>query len=345
MGLLSGIGDFFGLDIGTSAIRVVQVKTSGRQSVLLRYGQVPIDTKTAQSDSQTDQKHLVEAITKLVNDVGITTRNVAVGVPANHSFATVADIPRLEEAELKRTIEYQAESFIPQSLNEVKLDWAMLGDSPVDRSKVEVLFATVPNDFAEARLNILEGAGFNIVALEPEALALVRALTPPTTTTPQMILDIGNQATDLIITYGGNPRLIRSIPTGGTSFIKAAMQNLNVDEAQARQFVFKFGLSQNKLEGQVFKALQHTVDSLIGEVDKSAKFFKTRYNQDLEKIVVTGGASTLPEFPLYLANQAHLAVEIGNTWNNISYPRDRYNELIAVSSQFGVAAGLALRVE
>ncbi len=345
MGILSGIGDFFGLDIGSSAIRVVQIKTSGRQSVLMRYGQKAVDVKTAQSDAPADQKRLIDAIVALVNETGITTRNVAVGVPANRSFVTVADIPKLEEAELRKTVAYQAESFIPQPLNEVKLDWSLLGDSPADRGKVEVLFASVPNDFAESRLNSLEGAGFNVIALEPEALALVRSLTPPATSTPQMILDIGNHATDLVISAAANPKLVRSIPTGGSSFIKAAMQNLNVDEAQAKQFVYKFGLSQDKLEGQVFRALQHTVDSLVSEVDKSVKFFKTRYNQDLEKIVVTGGASTLPEFPLYLANQTHIPVEIGNTWTNVSYPRDRYNELIAVSSQFGVATGLALRVE
>lgn len=345
MGLMTGNTDFFGLDIGTTAVRVVQLRNSNKQRALVRYGHAPIDVKTSTSDSVADQAKLMEAIVGLVNAAGITTRNVAVGVPSKRTFNTVVDFPKLAQNELKKTIEYQAEGHIPQSLDEVKLDWAVVGDSPAAADKVEVLLSTVPNDFAEARLSALESAGFNVVAVEPDPLALVRALIPANATGSIMVLDLGSEETDLVISHAGTPRLIRSIPTGGRAFIKAAMQNLNVDEAQAQQFVYKFGLSQNKLEGQVYKALESTVDGLIAEVEKSIKFFKTRYKVDIEKVIVTGGASTLPEFPLTLANKTGIAVEIGNAWTNISYPNDKYNDLIAISNQFGVAAGLGLRSE
>lgn len=342
---MTGITDFFGLDVGTTAIRVVQLRNSNKQRALMRYGHAPVDIKTASSDSTADLAKLNEVIINLVNATGISTRNVAVGVPSKRTFNAVVDFPKLAPAELKKTIEYQAESHIPQPLADVKLDWAVVGDSPTGPDKVEVLLSTTPKDFAEARLAALESAGFNVIALEPDPLALIRALIPAGTTGPQVVLDVGSEETDLVITLGGTPRLIRSIPTGGRSFIKAAMQNLNVDEAQAQQFVFKFGLSQNKLEGQVYKALETTVESLIAEIEKSIKFFKTRYKVDLEKIIVTGGASTLPEFPLFLANKTGIAVEIGNSWANISYPNSKYNDLIAISNQFSVAAGLGLRTE
>ncbi len=343
MSLLSGINDFFGLDIGTSGLRVVQLKRTGKQWSLHRYGQMAIDIKTAQSDAPEDQRKLVDGILKLVAETGITSKNVAVGIPSSRSFATVADLPKLEEKELTKSIEYQAENFIPQSLNEVKLDWKILGDSPKGHDMVEVIFGTVPNEFAETRMNAIEAAGFNVIALEPDGLALARALIAPGTNTAQMILDIGSHATDLIVTMNGTPRLIRSIPTGGVSFVKSAKQSLSIDETQARQFVYKFGLGENKLEGQVFKALKGPVDTIVGEVEKSVKFFRNRYNLDLEKIIVTGGASTLPEFPLYLANHAGKQVEIGNSWTNVAYPQGRYNELISISSNFGTAVGLAMR--
>jgi len=345
MGLMTGITDFFGLDVGTTAVRVVQLRSSNKQKALIRYGHAPIDVKTASSDSAADQAKLNEIIINLVNATGITTRNVAVGIPSKRTFNTIVDFPKLSPAELKKTIEYQAESHIPQALNEVKLDWAVVGDSPASPEKVEVLLSTVSNEFAEKRLGALEGAGFNVVALEPDPLALIRALVPASSNGAIVVLDVGAEETDLAVVLAGTPRLIRSIPTGGRAFVKAAMQNLNVDEAQAQQFVYKFGLSQNKLEGQVYKALESTVEGLISEVEKSIKFFKTRYKIDLEKIIVTGGASTLPEFPLFLANKTGVAVEIGNSWNNVSYPNAKYNDLIAISSQFGVAAGLGLRDE
>jgi len=88
------------------------------------------------------------------------------------------------------------------------------------------------------------------------------------------------------------------------------------------------------------------VDLLVSEIDKSIKFFQTRYPENkLERITVTGGASTIPEFPLYLANKFGLSVEIGNAWRNVAFSADRQNELLAVSNQFSVAVGLAERTE
>ncbi len=161
-----------------------------------------------------------------------------------------------------------------------------------------------------------------------------------------MVLDIGSKNTDLVVTAGGSPRLTRSIPTGAESIIRSAAQNLNIDDAQARQFVFKFGLGKDKLEGRIYDAIISTIDILTGEIDKSIKFFQSRYTEmPVSRIVVTGGASALPEFPLHLANKFGVEVEIGNAWHNVSFAPERQNELLAVSNHFGVAAGLAERVE
>jgi Tfp pilus assembly PilM family ATPase len=100
------------------------------------------------------------------------------------------------------------------------------------------------------------------------------------------------------------------------------------------------------LEGQVYQAIIGTIDILTSEVDKSIKFFQTRYPEvKLDKIIVTGGASTIPEFPLHIANKFGLNVEIGNAWHNVAFAADRQNELLSVSNQFGVAVGLAEREE
>jgi type IV pilus assembly protein PilM len=138
--------------------------------------------------------------------------------------------------------------------------------------------------------------------------------------------------------------LTRNIPTGVEAIVRAATQNLNIDEKQAEQFVFKFGLSKDKLEGQVFQAVSGTVETLMTEVEKSMKFFQARYTTaKVDRIIVTGGASVIPEFPLYVANKYGVNVEIGNPWRNVSYSKDRQNELSAISNQFGVAVGLAER--
>ncbi|HEX8226622.1 MAG TPA: type IV pilus assembly protein PilM [Candidatus Saccharimonadales bacterium] len=346
MSLLSGVSEFFGLDISSTAIRLVELRGAGPQKALGKYGYIPIDPKITMSDAKADQLKLAEAVRQLVEKSRITTRNVAVGIPSLKVFTTVADIDKLPAAELGRSIRYQADSLIPTPVAESKIDWAMIGKSPTDENKIEILLSSIPNTFVEQRLDLLEGIGLNVIAFEPDNLALTRSLVPMTATAPMVIIDIGRKSTDIVITMNGAPRLTRAIPTGIEAIVRAATQNLNVDEKQAEQFVFKFGVGKDKLEGQVYQAIIGTVDILTNEIDKSVKFFQQRYaGVKLERLIVSGGASVLPEFPLYIANRFGMNVEIGNAWRNVAFSADRQNELAALSNQFGVAVGLAERNE
>lgn len=346
MSLLSGVSEFFGLDIGTSTITVVQVTNTARTKQLMRYAMAPVDPKVTASDAKADQDKLAKQIAEMIATAQISTKNVVVGIPSDRVFTTVVDIERLSSAELAKTIKFQAETFIPTPLAESKIDWAVIGDSPKEPSKVEVLLSSVTNDFIEKRLEMLESIGLNVIAFEPDNLALVRSILAADSATPQMVIDIGDRSTDIVITLDGVPRLTRAVPTGSDAIIRAAVQNLNIDEKQAQEFVFKFGLSQQKLEGQVYEAIISTVDLLLTDIDKSIKFFESRYkDKKIDRIVMTGGASALPEFPLHIANKFGLNVEIGNAWRNVQYGIERQNELMAVSNHFGVAVGLAERNE
>ncbi len=344
--LFSGLGgdsEFFGLDIGTTAVRLVQLRGSAKPKALVKYAYVPLDGTLAMSDSKGDLQKLAKIISDLVSQAKVNTRNVAVGIPSSRVFTTVADVERLSSAELNEAIRYQADALIPTPLAESKIDWALIGDSPADKTKQEILLSSVPNNFVERTLDMLESVGLNVIAFEPDNLAMARALAA-SDTAPQLLLDVGRRATDLVIMFNGAPHLTRSIPTGVEAIVKSAIQNLNIDQKQAEQFVFKFGLGKDKLDGQVYQAISGTVDTLNSEIEKSIKFFQARYKTTkLERIIVTGGASVIPEFPLYLANKFNINVEIGNAWSNVSFSRDRLNELAAISNQFGVAVGLAER--
>lgn len=343
MSVLNVSTDFFGLDIGSTAIRLVELKGSGSNKSLVKYAYLPLDGTLALSESKADQQKLAQAVAQLVSQAGVSSKNVAVGIPSSRVFTTVADVDRLSDSDLSKSIPYQADSLIPTPLAESKVDWALIGESPSDKTKQEILLSSVPNKFVESRLDMLESIGLNVIAFEPDNLAMARALSAPDSGA-QLILDVGRRATDLVVVMNDVPHLTRSIPTGVEAIVRATTQNLNVDEKQAEQFVFKFGLSKDKLEGQVFQAVSGTIDLLSTEIEKSIKFFQTRYaGQKIQRTIVTGGASVIPEFPLYLANKFGIDVEIGNAWRKVNYNRDRQNELLTVSNQFGVAVGLAER--
>lgn len=342
MSILSGISDFFGLDIGTSAIRVVQLKGNN----LVRYGASPLDASLARSDSPADIQRLAVAIRDMLREHRITSKNVAVGLPSSKVFTTIVDIDKLPEAELGKSIIYQADSIIPTPVKESKIDWALLGDSPKEANKVEVLVSSVANDFVERRLDMLEDIGLNVIAFEPDSIALSRSLIEPTAAEPRMIVDLGSKSTDIVVVMDGAPRLIRSIFTGVDALVKAASQGLNIDQEQARRFVAKFGLSTTNLEGQVREAILPTVDTILAEVDKSINFFNNRYRgRKLERIIANGGAESLPDLPTYMASKFDIDVEFGDAWKNVDHHGSRNQDLNQVARHFGVAAGLAERSE
>lgn len=344
MKLFSSVGDYFALDIGTTAVRVVQLTGGNGSWSLVNYGSVPVDIKISNSDAPQDQKKLGEVIMTAVGQSGIRARDVVLGIPSDKMFTTVIQLPEMPANELATTIKYQAEQYIPMSLSEVQVDWALLGKAVDDPSKNEILLTSAQNSFTEARLDLVEGLGFNVVAIEPDQLAITRALLPAQRTDACVIVEVGDFTTDIVLAYGDAPRLMRSLPTGMQGLVKTASQNLSIKPEQAVQFILKFGLQQDKLEGQVFRALQGTVDQLVGEVEKSVKFFQTKYpSVPVGSVIVSNYGVTIAGLSDYLGQQLGLRTELGNPWQRVQVSASDQVNLQPLSSQFATAIGLAQR--
>jgi type IV pilus assembly protein PilM len=214
MNILKGLGDFFALDIGTNAIRVVQLKKAGAGYTLEHYGYAPIDSKLTGSDSEEARRKVGEVIMTAVGQSGIKSKNVVIGLPSSKTFTTIIDVPMVSEAELKATMKYQIDQYIPMSVDDAKVDWALLGNSLRAQNQQEVLLSSVARQYSEDRLELVEALGFNVIAAEPDPIAMVRALTTPGATGAVLQLDMGENSTDIAIVYGDTPRLVRTIPTG-----------------------------------------------------------------------------------------------------------------------------------
>ncbi len=344
MNVFKGMGDFFALDVGTNAIRVVQLKKSGAAWVLEHYGYAPIDSKLTGSDSEESRRKVGEVIMTAVGQSGIKTKNVVIGLPSNKTFTTIIDVPMASEAELKATMKYQIDQYIPMSVDEAKVDWALLGTSAHAANQQEVLLSSVAKQYSEERLELVEALGFNVIAAEPDPIAMVRALGAPTADGAVLQLDMGENSTDIAIVYGDAPRLIRTIPTGIGSLVKATTSNLNVQEDQARQFILKFGLAPDRLEGQVLRALEGTLDNFAAEITKSIKFFETRYpSVTVTNALIAGFASSIPQFDQYLAGKTGKSVQVANPWQSIQVSDNDQRQLAAVGMEFATAIGLAKR--
>jgi len=341
-----GVGDYFALDIGTNAVRVVQLSSAGPDAWnLVHFGYAPLDEKTSSSSSPEALRRLGEVIMTAVGQSGIKTKNVIIGLPSNKTFTTVIEMPIMPENELRNTIKYQVDQFIPMAVTEAKVDWAVLGTSLHDQKMQEILIASTSNAFAEERLEFIENLGLNVIGAEPTQLAMVRSLLPSGILDARLIIDVGEQSTDLAITFGDNPRLVRTVPTGVQSLIKAAVQNLNVQEDQARQFILKFGLAPDRLEGQVYRAIEGTLENFATELTKSIKFFQTRYpNTPVGGILLAGYGSVVPGFAEYVSSKTGVASSMANPWQKVRVTQTDQQQLTTVASEFASAIGLAQRV-
>lgn len=342
--MLKGSGDFFALDIGTNAIRVVQLKGGAGQWDLVHFGYAPVDSKLTGSDSEEARRKVAEVIMTAVGQAGIKTRNVVIGLPSDKTFTTVIDVPNTTEAELRATMKYQIDQYVPMSVDEAKVDWALLGPSLRAQNQQEVLLSSVSKDYSESRLELVESLGLNVVAAEPDPVAMVRALATPGANGAILQLDMGEFSTDIAIVYGDTPRLIRTIPTGISSFVKAAVANLNVQDDQARQFILKFGLAPDRLEGQVLRALENTLDNFAAEITKSIKFFETRYpNMAVQGLSLAGFSAAIPQFDSYLAGKVGKEAHAANPWQGIRMSENDQRQLAPVATEFATAIGLAKR--
>lgn len=344
MTLLKGVGDFFGLDIGLTGVRVVQLSSSGQDKWVLRhFGQAPLDIKTASADSNEARNRLGTVITTLVGQSGIKTKNVVINIPASKSFVTIVDVQAANEQELNAAVKYQLDQFIPTAPSEAKVDWAPLGQSLHDPTMQEVLIASTSSAYAEERLDFVESLGFDVVAAEPEPLAMIRAVNTSNNQAAQAIVEMSEETINVGILFGGAPRLVRTIPYGLSNLSHAASQSLSVPEDQARQFILKFGMAQDKLEGKVVTSIESTLNGFLSEIAKTIKFFQNRYpSVVVGDMLLVGFASSIPMLDSYFSASLNISVSTANPWARIALPSND-PQFAAIAPDFAVAIGLAQR--
>ena len=345
MNLLHGVGDFFSLDIGTYSMRIVQLSGDYKNGwTLQKYAFIPIDPKLTADTSDLGRRRLGEAIMGAVNQAGIKTKNVAIGLPAGKTFTSIVETDTLPERELAKAFKYEIDKYIPMPLNEAKASYIILGPSPNDPMKTEILVSSVSKEYAESTLETIEKTGLNVVAMEPEPLAMARSLAIHGAMDATMVVDFGEKSTDIVIVYKDQPRLVRSVSGGIDTLVKTLSVGLEVREDQARQFILRFGLAEDKIEGQVLKILSAPLDTYAGELAKSVRFFQSNYiNGRIGGIVLSGYASMIPYFSEYIEAKINIPTMNGNPWQSVRTTLEQQQALLPVASEFAVAIGLSER--
>ena len=344
---IKGVGEFFSLDIGTNAVRAIQLSKTGENSWnLVGLGYVSVDPQLILSDSEESRRKLGEIITTMIGQSDIKAKNVAISLSSQKTYTTIVEIAAQDEKELKRTIEYQLDQHIPMAVDDAKADWALIGDVANKPETKEVLIASTAKNYSEERLEFIENLGFNVIAAEPDSISMTRALADVNDPSAQLLVDFGENSTDLSVFYAGAPRLVRTIPIGLGTLVKAAVQNLNIKEDQARQFILKFGLAKDKLDAQVFRAIESNLENFAQELIKSVKFFSTKNHEvNISRIGLSGYAGVIPQLNEYVASKIGIQTYTASPFQRVNVPAKYQQTIATIGNEFAVAVGLAERSE
>lgn len=345
MNLLHGVGEFFSLDIGTNSMRIVQLAGSAQHGwTLVNYAYVPVNPQLVQDSSDLGRKRLGEAIVNAATQAGIKTKNIALGLAAGKTFTSVVETETLPEKELQKSFRYEMDKYVPMPLSEAKADFVILGPGLNDPTKTEVLLSSASKEYVESMMEMVEKAGLNVIAMEPEPLAMARALNTPGAIDANMIVDFGEESTDLVIMYKDKPRLVRTIPGGMSLFANAIAASLGMDVKQARKYMLESGFAAGQYGEQIMGALGSQLDAYASELVKSIKFFQTKYlGAKVGGIVLSDYASIIPAFPEYIETKTGVSVMKGNPWQFVRMSSEQQKALAGVSCEFAVAIGLSER--
>ncbi len=336
----------FGLDIGSHSIKAVQLSGSLDRPVFVAAGQIETPTSAASQLTVGDDESIEAAansIKTLHKEAHFGTDKVVTALPESQIFTRVVELPPMKPNEIKNAISWEAEQYVPRPMNEVRLDWQVLGKA--SSGKTEVLLVAAPNTLIERFLKILRMAGLTPLSLETEVTSVVRSLVQriegaPTT----MVVSIGASTTDLSIVSTGRISFTRSIGTGGGALARGVAQELGFELDQATEYMKTYGLDPTSLEGKVMQAIKPIFDVIVSEIRRVLAYYVTKHPElPVKRVVVTGGTAKLPGLVIYLAEALGIEVQVGNPWEGISLPGSVSKKLVSEATSYAVAVGLALK--
>ena len=333
-----------GLDIGSQSIKIVEIKKDG--NVLRLNASGIIGYNGVSPDQSTNNKELValsEAIKKLHRETKVASKDVYISLPESLVFTRTIKFPMLTDQEIASAIKWESEQYIPIPISEAIVQYQIIerreNASPPE---VDILLVAAKKDLVEKYVKLVQMAGLNVVGVETELLALVRALAPVDKSS--VILDFGSKSTDIAISNKGQLGFSRSILTAGDALTRALAKGFGINVQQAEQYKRTYGLSQTQLEGKVKQILDPVVKLVADEVKKAIQFYQGEEKGDPPtSVIVTGGTAGMPELISSLSEILGMEIVMGNPFAKLSLDTATAKKLQGFAPVYSIAVGLALK--
>ncbi|MEX2663760.1 MAG: type IV pilus assembly protein PilM, partial [Vicinamibacterales bacterium] len=295
-----------GLDIGSSAVKAVELKAAGRGYRVATYGSEPLPPDSIVDGAIIDGAAVADAIRRLFDGRGIRTKDVAASLSGNAVIVKKITLPAMTDAELAESIYWEAEQYIPFDIQDVNLDYQVLDGADGGKGTIDVLLVAAKKEKIADYTGVIAQAGRTAVIVDVDAFALQNAYEVNYGIEPAaviVLLNAGASATNINILSGEQSVFTRDVSIGGNAYTEALQRELSLPYEVADQL--KRG---ETVEGVSFEearpVLRAVTENVMLEIQKTFDFFKATASSDrIDRLVVSGGASRAEGFTEILAER------------------------------------------
>jgi type IV pilus assembly protein PilM len=338
-----------GLDIGSSAIKAVELKPGGKggEYHLVNLGMEPLPPEAIVDGAIMDSGAVIDSIQRLFSANKIKTNDVATSVSGNAVIVKKISLPQMTPEELAESIHWEAEQYIPFDIQDVALDYEVVDGSGTG-GNMDVLLVAVKKDKISDYTSAISQAGKNPAIVDVDVFALQNCYDVNYGIDPGRVialLNVGASIMNINIIKGANSIFNRDIAVGGNQYTDAIQKDLNLsfDQAEALKRGARVEGAAPENLGPILRAVS---DNLTLEIQKTFDFFKATSSEDrIDRIYLAGGTSKVTGLRELLADRFDAGVEILNPFNNVIYnPREFDPDFISeIGPSAAVAVGLAAR--
>ena len=343
-----------GLDIGSSAVRAVQITMGGRGPATLdRLGQVTLPPGSVRDGEIVDAGPVVDALRTLWSRYGFKQRQVFLGVANQQVVVRQMDLPYLPDAELRESLEFQAQDAIPIPIDQAILDFHTLEHYEVEGGDrfSRILLVAAQRQMVDTILGVVDGAKLDPVGLDLDSFAMLRSLAPETMLEGrggEMLIDIGASVTNIVVHENGIPRFVRILLMGGASITDGLMSALGMSWEDAEDLKARTGMVDEYAfgnEGEAASLITERASRFVDEIRGSLDYYSAQTDAvPVTRAIVSGGASQLPALRERLSDTLRIPVDRGHPMQELKIGNVGLasEQLIEAEPYLAVAIGLAL---
>ena len=326
-----------GLDIGTRLIKAAEISLQGSKNQLTKL-------QTAEIEAPYTHEKVFAALKKLFETFHPGTKELSISLSAPHAVVRFISMPKMKEEDLKSSIKFEAEKYIPFNANEVVIDTNILSNTTEDKKQMQVLLAAAKKNIVESRLNILKEFGYSVSVIDVDSFACFNAFCNSAEnldeTKNTALLNLGFTYSNVLIARGSNPFFTRDIQIGAKDIANAFSQKLNIEAKDADRLI----INQNEKSPEIVETAKTVLSGLMDELRLSFGYYENQYGKNINEIYISGGVAAMDGIEGLVEENLNIKPLKWNPFAKFDISPDIDTQFLEkVKSQFAVCAGLTIR--